>query len=304
VYGYPALALPVTNIRTFVHIVSQKGNKGLTISAVDIEHEFMLADALDEHPLAAAVHMVLDSLQCPEPNARLTIKSQLPIAAGMGSGAAVTVSIIRALSAFLGDEFDNSTISRMTFEVEKIYHGSPSGIDNTVITWEHPIYYIKGRAPVFCSIGVPLTLLIASSGITASTRKSVAFVRTKMVENPDYVNKIFTRIGDLSVAARKALIEGNYVSLGALLKENHALLVDLGVSIPKLDMMVNAAHQAGAFGAKLTGSGQGGNVIALVDAEHIEPVKESLYAAGSVDIWKACITDQYGIPEMPSFLTD
>ena len=225
VYGYPAIALPVTNIRTYVHIISQKGKEGLKISAVDVGEEFLLTDAQVQHPLAKAVYMVLDTLQCPEPNALLIIESQLPIAAGMGSGAAVTVSIIRALSAFLGNEFDNSTISQLTFEVEKIYHGSPSGIDNTVIAWEHPVFFIKGSVPIFCPIGAPIILLIASSGVIASTRKSVDHVRSRMSENPDYYKERFSRIGDLSIAARKALAEGDYVSLGTLLKLNHTLLV-------------------------------------------------------------------------------
>ena len=289
VYGYPAIAVPVSGIRTSVHITAQKERKGLLIVADDINQHFYLSDVQADHPLAMAVHMVLEEMGRDEPDALLKIESQLPIAAGLGSGAAVTVSLIRALSAFLGDEFDNDTISRMTFEVEKIYHGLPSGIDNTVITWESPIYFIKGKPPVFCSIGKPMTLLIASSGIPSSTRKAVNEVRSRKSSNPKHYEEIFKQIGNLTESAKTAITEGDILTLGALLKDNHKLLVDLGVSIPLLDTMVNASLQAGAFGAKLTGSGQGGNMIALVDENHIDSVNNALINVGSTHVWKTHI---------------
>ncbi len=292
VYGYPAIALPVSGVRARVNIVSQKENEGLHISAADIGQNIYLTDAQEKHPLALAARIVLDTLKCSEPDALLTIKSQLPIAAGMGSGAAVTVGIIRALSAFIGNELDNNTINRITFEVEKIYHGSPSGIDNTVITWERPIYFIKGNPPNFCTIGAPILLLIASSGISTSTRKVVNEVRSRWSVKPHYYEDIFNRISDLTNTAREAIAEGDLNTLGELLNANHALLIDLGVSIPKVDIMVTTALQAGALGAKLTGSGQGGNIIALVDAKHIDTVENALYDAGSTQVWQTRIAEQ------------
>jgi mevalonate kinase len=291
VYGYPAIAVPVSGVRTKVHIISVKDQTGLRILAEDIGQQFYLSKVQPNNPLAMAAHLVLDTLKCPEPAALLTIKSKLPIAAGMGSGAAVTISIIRALSAFLGNELDNDIISYLTYQVEKIYHGTPSGIDNTVITWERPIYFTKGYPPDFCRIGVPIILLIASSGIAASTRDVIHAVRSRMSAKPSYYQDIFKRIGDLTDTARISIAEGDLHALGALLIENHQLLVDLGVSIPKLDSMVNAALAAGAFGAKLTGSGQGGNIIALVDEKNTEKVKNNLYHAGSAEVWQTIITD-------------
>lgn len=303
VYGFPAIAIPVSGVRTWVHIASRNDSTGLQISAPDIGQTIALKDA-QEQPLALAARLVLETLVCSEPDAIMMINSQLPIAAGMGSGAAVTVGIIRAMSAFLGNELDNNTINRLTFEVEKIYHGSPSGIDNTVITWERPIYFIRGNPPNFCSIGAPVHVLIASSGIAASTRKAVNEVQARRSVNPHEYELIFNRIGDLANTAHKALAGGDLDTLGAVLNANHALLAEMGVSIPKLDTMVDTALQAGALGAKLTGSGQGGNMIALVDENHITPVKNALYKAGSAYVWQTLIPVQVGPSAMKTIQMD
>ena len=145
--------------------------------------------------------------------------------------------------------------------------------------------------PNFFPIGAPVTLLIASSGITSSTRKAINHVRTLKTANPHYYTSIFSRIGELTNAARKAIAGGDMLSLGTLLKVNHRLLVELGISLPILDAMVNTAHQAGALGAKLTGSGQGGNIIALVDENHIDSVTNALYNAGSTHVWQTEVTE-------------
>ncbi len=79
------------------------------------------------------------------PSFTIQLDSTIPIAAGMGSGAAVTVAIIRALSAFLGKPLPNERISEMAYEIEKIHHGTPSGIDNTVVTFQKPVYFQRGE---------------------------------------------------------------------------------------------------------------------------------------------------------------
>ncbi len=290
VYGYPAIAVPVIGVRTSVYIKPNPEKSGLQIVASDTGECIIFKDAQEQQSLAMAARLVLNHMERSEPDAEMTIKSQLPIAAGMGSGAAVTVGIIRALSAFLGKELDNYTINNMTFEIEKIYHGSPSGIDNTVITWERPVYFVKGYPPDFCEIGAPLHILIASSGIAASTRKAVNDIKDRWYANPHYYEVLFNRIGELTNTARQALKQGDLQALGVVITANHALLVELGVSIPKLDRMVDAALHAGALGAKLTGSGQGGNIIALVGEDNLKRVENALYTAGSTQVWQTRIS--------------
>ncbi|MDF1512962.1 MAG: mevalonate kinase, partial [Anaerolineae bacterium] len=285
VYGYPAIATPVHDVRTIVQAVAQPKGTGLLIHAVDLGKTFSIKHPFRENPLVRTAQLVLDTVGCPEPDVQLTITSQIPIAAGMGSGAAVTVATIRTLSAYLGQNLENESVSDLTFEIEKIYHGAPSGIDNTVITWERPVYFRKGHPPVFCEIGTTFHLLIASCGIPASTRKAINFVREHLAAEAQHVKSIFNHIGTLTDKVSAALAHGQLTEMGKQLSLNHKLLVDLGVSTEKLDGMVSSALTAGALGAKLTGSGQGGNIIALVEENQIAPVRQALANAGSHHIW-------------------
>jgi mevalonate kinase len=292
VYGYPAIAVPVSGLRTTVSITPEQGNQGLLIIASDIKQEFYLKDKQPTHPIALAVYLVLDEMHQQEPHVKMTIQSQIPIAAGLGSGAALTVSIIRALSAFIGEELDNHTTSKLTYEVEKIYHGSPSGIDNTVISFERPTFFVKGHPPDFCRIGRPFMLLIASSGIPSSTRSAIHIVRSHIDADPAFYEDIFQQIGNLTQTAKLILAEGDVVTLGKLLSENHHLLAKIGVSTPQLDSLVTSAMNAGALGAKLTGSGLGGNMIALVNKVSIDSVKKALISAGSPQVWQTMVSSK------------
>jgi mevalonate kinase len=286
VYGRPAIAVPISDMRAYASVEPAPAAAGLHIVAADLRQETLLHDAPPDHPLGKTARLVLDHLGVPEPDAVLTVRSDLAIGSGMGSGAAITVAAIRALSAFLGTELPPERVSALTYEVEKIHHGTPSGIDNTVIAWERPVYFVKGGPPETFSIAVPFSLLIAYSGITSSTREAVAEVRRRWLASPDYYDMVFNCVGAISRAARAAIEQGALQALGTLLNENHGLLSRIGVSLPQLDAMVNAAREAGALGAKLTGSGQGGNIIALVKAADIDAVEKALWRAGATKIWR------------------
>ncbi len=297
VYGHPAIAVPVSDMRARAHIQPAETGSGLQLCAPDIQETLRLQDAPVNHPLGKAVNLVLDHLHVPEPDAVLTVTSDLPVAGGMGSGAAITTATLRALAAYFEVDLPPETISTMTFEVEKIHHGTPSGIDNTVIAWEKPVYFVKGNPPETFSIGTPLQLLIANSGIASSTREAVAEVRRRWLTTPRYYNVVFTCIGAIAKAARAAVEQGALQALGTLLNENHSLLNKIGVSLSELDALVAAAQRSGALGAKLTGAGQGGNMIALVTEETIDAVERALERAGAVRIWRARVIPPSGAPQ-------
>jgi mevalonate kinase len=287
VYGHPAIAVPVSDMRVRARVRSAGAGEGLRLRAPDIQETLRLQDAAADHPLGKAVHLLLEHLDVPEPDAVLTVTSELPIAAGMGSGAAVATATIRALAAYYEADVPPEAVSRMTFEVEKIHHGTPSGIDNTVIAWEKPVYFVKGKLPETFSIGAPFQLLIANSGIASSTREAITEVRRRVLTTPQYYNVVFTCIGAIAKAARAAVEQGALQALGTLLNENHELLNKIGVSLSELDALVEAARQSGALGAKLTGAGLGGNVIALVTQETIDAVERTLEKQGATRIWRA-----------------
>ena len=285
VYGRPAIAAPVSDLRAYAKAEPSKPGSQLRIVMPDLARQTAFQSAPEEDPLAKICDLVLTHLDQPEPDLVLTITSDLPIGAGMGSGAAVTVAAARALSAFLGAELPPEIISEMTYEVEKIHHGNPSGIDNTVIAWEQPVYFVKNEPPQTFEIQQPFYLIIANSGISGSTREAVTSVRQRWETSTKFYEILFNCIGSIADAAREAVETGQIEMLGTLLDENHKLLRELGVSLPELDQLVDAAREAGARGAKLTGAGQGGNIIALAPENRISAIEAALEEAGAAQIW-------------------
>ncbi len=285
VYGRPAIAVPVSSLRTTAEVQPLPPGSGVHLIAQDLHEQTWLRETTDEHPLGKATRLVLARLQAAEPDAELTLRSDLPIAAGLGSGAAAAVAAIRAWAQFLGHPFPPSTVSELAYEVEKLHHGTPSGIDNSVVAWEQPIYFIKGLAPQPFRMPRPLHLLIADSGVRSATGQAVAEVRRRWQATTAEFEAYFNAIAEIAAAARTALTEGNLPALGPLLNENHRLLRRMGVSLPALDALVQAARAAGASGAKLTGGGMGGNIIALVTPATQETVRQALLDAGAVRVW-------------------
>lgn len=285
VYGEPALAFPITTVQARATVNALiKGNPGeIYIEAPDISLSAPVLELDPDHPLRAAVYAVLGEKGPDEiPSCKIQISSTIPPASGLGSGAAVSAAIIRALSAFLGQRLSNEQVSQLAFQVEKIHHGTPSGIDNTVIAYQEPIYYLKGEPFQFLSIKKPFLILIADSGRPGQTREAVQQVRQYWINDSEKYDTVFKAIGKISKEAKELINIGSPIELGPLMDENHSLLQELEVSSPELDRLVIAAREAGALGAKMSGGGLGGNIIALVD-EGIDQVIEALNSAGAVN---------------------
>ena len=296
VYGRPALAVPVCGLRAWVRAEPGPPGSGCWIEARDLGEILRLTTAPADSPLARAVRLALAHLDVPEPDLRLVLWSALPIAGGLGSGAAVATALIRAVFRWFGRPTDPAVIAALVYEVEKLHHGTPSGIDNTVIAYERPLRFVRGQAPVFFTIARPLPLLIADSGIPSPTRETVAAVRAGWAAEPARYETLFDAIAALVWEAEARLAIGDLEGLGGLLDVNHRLLVELGVSAPALDRLVVAARQAGALGAKLTGGGRGGNIIALVPPERMEAVAQALRAAGAGAIYRTVVPPTAAAP--------
>jgi len=147
VYGRPALAVPVTQVHADVEVTASRDNQTL-IHAPDINLHAELNSLPSDHPIASVIHNLLFSLGIsPFPSLEIKITSTIPVASGLGSGAAVTVALIRALSSFLSHPLPNEQINQFAYEIEKLHHGTPSGIDNTVVTYARPVYFIR-RLPL------------------------------------------------------------------------------------------------------------------------------------------------------------
>lgn len=287
VYGRPAIAAPVAQVKAQAVIRAEPHFPAgqILIHAPDINLHATLSDLPEDHPLAKAIQSVLVELGVERaPACSIRITSTIAVAAGMGSGAAVSVALIRAFSKFLGHPLSNERVSAIAYEVEKLHHGTPSGIDNTVITYARPIYYVRGQPIRLLRLPRPLHLVIADTGIASSTAAVVGEVRRRWSEEPERFETLFDAIGDLSQAARQAIEAGHPNRLGELMNENHSLLAQVGVSCPELDALVQTARRSGALGAKLSGAGRGGNMVALATEPEAERIAQVLMDNGAARV--------------------
>lgn len=287
VYHRPAIAIPVTQVHAHAVVTARPTAKPgeILIQAPDIDLQADMDDLPQDHPLVHAVQVVLKELAPIQiPAFLLRITSTIPIASGLGSSAAVSVAIIRAVSTFFGRPLTDPIVSELAFQVEKIQHGDPSGVDNAVIAFSRPIYYVRNLPLEHLEVAIPLTLVIANTGISAPTASVVSDVRNQWQKNPSHSEAIFDAIKNLVNKARLLIENGPIDDLGSLMDANHEYLRGLNVSCPELDHLVASARSAGALGAKLSGSGRGGNMIALVKPAIAEQVSQSLIENGAKSI--------------------
>ncbi len=289
VYGRPAIAVPLSQVRACATIEERPPGEGLIIDATDLNVRCQLGTATTpEHPafpLQATVRRTLQELGVVSvPDLTLRISSTVPIARGLGSGAAVATAIVRALSLHLGHELSPLEVSQLVYQTEIIHHGTPSGIDNTVIAFDQPVYFVKDQPIQVLPVKRPFWLLIADTGVASPTRIAVADVRRGWQEQPAAFEALFDQIAAITVQAARAISSGQTSALGRLMNENHNLLVQLGVSSPELERLVHAALEAGALGAKLCGAGRGGNMIAQVPARGAQGVAAALREAGATKV--------------------
>lgn len=284
VYGRPAIAVPVQQVQARAVVIpdplAPRGR--VWIQAPEINLDCAVGELPEENPLRKLIQLLQEHFQIDHlPACILRVSSTIPVAAGLGSGAAISVACLRALSAFLGAPLPVEHVSDLAYEIEKIYHGTPSGIDNTVVAYDRPVYFVHGQPIEFLSVGQPLTLVIGDSGRRSPTSEPVGALRQAWLANSVPYEELFDRVGEIARSARANLETGSLLHLGNLMDENHTLLVQMGVSSPELDHLVAAAHTAGALGAKLSGGGWGGNMIALVEPELAEQVSAALLQSGA-----------------------
>jgi len=281
VYNRPALAVPVTQVHVDVEVLDSP-RKGIWINAPGIELHAELNSLPDNHPVGSVILNLFSTLGLFSPPALdISITSTIPVAAGLGSGAAVSVALIRALAQHVAHPLTDEQVNELAYEIEKLHHGTPSGIDNTVITYAKPVYFMKGKPLETFKVGKPFTIVIGDTGIPAPTKESVGDVRRLRMRDQYTIEDIFNEIAQIALIGRRSIESGKPELLGELMDQNHAYLQALTVSSPELDKLVETARNAGALGAKLSGGGRGGNMIALVDQPKAESVASALISAGA-----------------------
>ena len=284
VYDQPAIAIPVREVRANVKIQADILAKSgqVFFNAPDINLHTTSENLGADHPFNIALNLVKQKGFIEHfPACQVLIKSSIPKSSGLGSSAAISVALIKSLSTFIGLSLNQSEISELAFKVEIQYHGTPSGIDNTVITFDRPIRFQRKDGFRVIHSKKTLSFILANSGIPGQTKKAVSFVRQALEKKPEKYNNLFMSIGDLVNQAERSILSGDQEKLGMIMTENHKLLQSMGVSHATLDLLVAAANENGAFGAKLCGGGLGGNIIALVNAADSDFIADKLKHAGA-----------------------
>jgi hydroxymethylglutaryl-CoA reductase len=212
--------------------------------------------------------------------------ADVPLGVGLGSSAALSVALVRALARFAGQPVSDAVVCARAFEIEKIFHGFPSGIDNTIATYGGLIAFRRGDTVKPLATARSIPLVIALGRAPRETQKTVRGLRQRWENSPALYEPLFDEIDRLVNEAQHAITAGDLPMLGALMNANHRLLQRLAISTEELDEMVALARDSGVLGAKLTGGGGGGAVICLCGADR-ERLVESFTGAG----WRAFETD-------------
>ena len=202
----------------------------------------------------------------------ITLEGTLYCASGVGASAASCVAITRALSDHYDLNLSDEEINEIAYEGEKGYHGTPSGIDNTASTFGGLIWFEKGDSNVMNKISPPnpIEIVMGNTGKVADTTAAVAGVRERREKDPEKYKEIFDRAENIAYLAKNAFLNEDYRELGKLMNENHKLLQQIEVSSRELDFLVKLARGQGALGAKLTGGGLGGSIIALTPGRELQ----------------------------------
>ncbi|WP_297062570.1 mevalonate kinase [Thermococcus sp.] len=297
VYGKPAIAAAI-NLRTYVKAEFNDSGR-IKIEAHDIKTPGLIVSFSEneiyfesDYGKAAevlsyvrqAIELVKEEADKNGRGITVSITSQIPVGAGLGSSAAVAVATIGAVSKLLGLELTNEEVGKLGHRVELLVQGASSGIDPTVSAIGGFIHYEKGNFEHLPFMELPI--VVGYTGSSGSTKELVAMVRRTYEEIPEIVEPILVSMGKVVEKAREVLLsdlddETRFKTLGKLMNVNHGLLDALGVSTKKLSELVYAARTAGALGAKITGAGGGGCMYALAPEKQGEVATAITIAGGT-----------------------
>ncbi len=263
VYGKHALAVPVRDA-VYARVELAEGRTSVEVPDWKARVELSADPAADEGA-AGAIRCVIEELGVGDRHYRVVIRSSLPRAMGLGSSAAIAVAVVRGFDAALKPGLDDTEVNRIAYECEKLAHGTPSGVDNTVSTYAQPLLFQRKKGLQVRELhpGEPMDLVVASGHQRGLTHEVVAGVRRRSELAGSRYSMIFDEMDALALAGADAMAAGHLVELGQLMNVAHGLLNAIEVSTPELERMVATARRAGAVGAKLTGAGGGGSIVAL-----------------------------------------
>jgi mevalonate kinase len=282
VYGKPAIAIPFP-LKAWSRVENSHGPI-MFESAMYTGH-------IDNIPvkmkgIAACIKETLHYLNQPFEGLLLRIDSAIPLGRGLGSSAAIATAIVRSLFSIYGQKLSQKELFYLVQIAETYAHGNPSGIDMAGVSSQYPIWFQKGEDILPIKSVQPLYMVVADTGRTGDTHTAVSNVRKKYVLEPEKIQKSLDEIEKIAEAAKDSLLKGDMYLLGKLLNSNQQELMTLGVSDGGLNALIDIARNAGALGAKLTGGGLGGCMIALAPSlEKAKVIADKLMKSGADKSW-------------------
>ena len=266
VYGYPAISLPLLEVE-------------VTCKVVSAESPWRL---YEEDTLSMAVYASLEYLEITEACIRCEIDSAIPEKRGMGSSAAISIAAIRAVFDYYQAELPHDVLEILVNRAEMIAHMNPSGLDAKTCLSDHPIRFIKNVGFTELEMDLSAYLVIADTGVYGHTREAIQVVQNKGKDALPFLHAL----GELTQQAEDAISQKDAEELGQILSQAHLHLKEIGVSSPEADHLVETALNHGALGAKMSGGGLGGCIIALADnLTHAQELAERLEEKGAVQTW-------------------
>lgn len=272
VYGLPGIASAVNSI---ANATVKKAQKGISVTD-DRTGAKGYAEKKKIQQLESIERMLMAMDMDPKKTAMdIWLGGNLPGFSGLGASAASSVAIARAIAEEFDLNLSNEKINYVAYQAEKAYAGNPSGIDNTAATFGGLIWFKKnlGKGSNIIqqlSIQEPVEIIIGNTGIVANTKAMVAGVAKRKLGNPNKYDPIFRQAEEMANKGREALEKFDLKQVGELMNENHQLLQDIEVSCKELDYLVGLSREQGAFGAKMTGGGGGGCMLALTPGKKLQ----------------------------------
>ncbi|MCC4341848.1 mevalonate kinase [Limosilactobacillus reuteri] len=284
VYGQPAIALPLPSVQLSVTLSSRQDNQRIIKSRY-------YHGSLENLPSSMiGIKKLIDTLSARfndhETGWDLKIESQLPAERGMGSSAASAIAIIRAFFDYYDEPLDRTLLLQLADVEEQITHRSPSGLDAATVSSDKPLFYVKGRIGVPIEMNLDASLVIADTGKKGATKEAILAVKDELKNNSEKAEEHIKHLGELVNQTKGYLAQNDIVKLGDALNFAQTDLAALNVSDPSLDHLIHVARDNGALGAKLTGGGRGGCMIALMQtAMGARRLASILKENGAHDIW-------------------
>lgn len=282
VYGKSAIAIPFP-LKMKTKITQKEGEPWVT----SLLYEGPLKDVPTEmQGICNCIGETFHILKKPLEGINFEFQSDIPMGRGLGSSAAAATSVVRAIYNYFETPLEKEVLYHLVGLSESYAHGKPSGIDMMAVTSDFPIEFRKEDGATEVCSKEEFIIVVADTGMIGGTREAVSRVRQKHESNGERINIVIDEINDLSMEAKKAILSGDSMKLGHLMNENHTRLIELGVSNDILDKLVTTAKHSGALGAKLTGGGMGGCMIALAgDLFQGEIIGQQLIHAGAKRVW-------------------